>query len=185
MDTPEQMAELERLAEAEGELAAARAEAKRLALTAGAWRLLHAELSGELAAARDALLAPLRERLLPYLQRLFPQAQPVLDTDTLALDRLRRGQAEERFQQLSLGTREQLAVLVRLALAKLLQDKEGQSPCLVLDDALVYADEARLEVMKTILQQAARDQQILILTCRPRDYRGLEARFLRLEDCRG
>ncbi len=175
----------ERLAEAEGELALAKAEAERLAVTAGAWKLLHMELSAELAASRDALLTPLRERLLPYLQRLFPQAQPLLDTETLALDRLRRGQAEERFQQLSLGTREQLAILVRLALAKLLQDKEGQSPCLVLDDALVYADEARLEVMKTILQQAARDQQILILTCRPRDYRGLEGRFLRLEDCHG
>ena len=38
--------------------------------------------------------------------------------------------------------------------------------------------------MKAILQRAARDMQILVLTCRPRDYFGLDARYLRLEDCR-
>ena len=38
--------------------------------------------------------------------------------------------------------------------------------------------------MKAILQRAAQDLQILILTCRPRDYFGLDARHLRLEDCR-
>ena len=124
---------------------------------------------------------------VPSAMAAAPQGEVLRAWGKLGYPRraLRRGPAEERFQQLSLGTREQLAVVVRLALARLLQDKEGQSPCLVLDDALVYADEARLEVMKTILQQAGRDQQILILTCRPRDYRGLEARFLRLEDCRG
>ena len=37
--------------------------------------------------------------------------------------------------------------------------------------------------MKTILQPAAKDLQILILTCRPRDYFGLDACHLRLEDC--
>lgn len=175
----------ERLSEVEGELERTEAERHRLARLAAAWKLLHDELTAAIASARDALLVPVRERIGPYLQRLFPGAEAVLEVDTLALDRLRRGGAEERFEQLSLGTREQLAIIVRLALARLLQEKEGESPCLVLDDALVYADEARLDVMKTILQQAARDLQILILTCRPRDYRGLDARFLRLEDCRG
>jgi hypothetical protein len=173
----------ERLAEVEGELLRVEAEHARLAQLARAWKLLHDELTAAVATARDALLAPVRERIGPYLQRLFPGSEVMLDPETLALDRLRRDGVEERFQQLSLGTREQLAIVVRLALAGLLQEKEGESPCLVLDDALVYADEARLDVMKTILQQASRDLQILILTCRPRDYRGLDARFLRLEDC--
>ncbi|HMR30080.1 MAG TPA: AAA family ATPase [Geminicoccaceae bacterium] len=175
----------ERLDEVEGELARAVAERQRLARVAAAWKLLHDELAAAIASARDALLVPVRERIGPYLQRLFPGAEAIVEAETLALGRLRRDGVDERFEQLSLGTREQLAIVVRLALARLLQEKEGEAPCLVLDDALVYADEARLEVMKTILQQAARDLQILILTCRPRDYRGLEARFLRLEDCRG
>ena len=79
---------------------------------------------------------------------------------------------------------EQVAVLVRLAFASLLAEREGEPPCLILDDALVYADETRFATMKAILQRAARQMQILILTCRPRDYYGLEARYLRLEDCR-
>jgi recombinational DNA repair ATPase RecF len=77
-----------------------------------------------------------------------------------------------------------VAVLVRLAFASLLAEREDEAPCLILDDALVYADETRFAAMKTILQRAARDMQILVLTCRPRDYFGLDARYLRLEDCR-
>ena len=46
------------------------------------------------------------------------------------------------------------------------------------------ADEARFAIMKAILQRAAREAQIVILTCRPRDYFGLDARYLRLDDCR-
>ncbi len=175
----------EGLADVEGELAQAEAERERLLRLARAWKLLHDELAAALGSARDALLVPVRQRIGPYLRRLFPDAEVVLDPETLALERLRRDGVDERFGQLSLGTREQLAIVVRLALAGLLQEKEGHAPCLVLDDALVYADEVRLDMMKTILQQAGRDLQILILTCRPRDYRGLEARFLRLEDCRG
>ena len=38
--------------------------------------------------------------------------------------------------------------------------------------------------MKAILQRAARELQILVLTCRPRDYYGLDACYLRLDDCR-
>ena len=121
------------------------------------------------------------DRLRPGLLRLFPGAEAVLDAESLALTHLRRVGVEERFEQLSVGTREQIAVLVRLALAQLLLEREGEAPCIVLDDALVYADEGRFEIMKTILQQAARDLQIVVLTCRPRDYLGLEARHLRLE----
>ena len=84
---------------------------------------------------------------------------------------------EESLESLSLGTREQIAILVRLGVASLLAEREGEAPCLILDDALVYADETRFETMKTILQRAARDIQILVLTCRPRDYYGLEARY--------
>jgi recombinational DNA repair ATPase RecF len=73
---------------------------------------------------------------------------------------------------------------VRLAFAQLLHEREGKAPCLLLDDALVYADESRFDIMKTLLQRAARELQIIIFTCRPRDYLGLDARRLRLEDCR-
>jgi uncharacterized protein YhaN len=106
----------------------------------------------------------------------------VLDGQSFTLTELRRNGIDEPSQRLSIGTREQLAVLVRLGLAQLLQEREGEAPCLILDDALVYADETRFDTMKAILQRASQDLQILILTCRPRDYRGLDARVIRLED---
>ena len=109
---------------------------------------------------------------------------PALDPQSLAPAGLVRGGMEESLESLSLGTREQIAILVRLGVASLLAEREGEAPCLILDDALVYADEARFEIMKTILQRAARDLQILVLTCRPREYFGLDACYLRLENCR-
>ena len=175
---------VERLDEIEGTLAGARAARRRLELEGQAWRLLADRLGAADQSVREALVAPIGLRLRPLLQRVFPGAEPVLDPDRLSLTHLRRDGAEETFDSLSVGAREQLAVLVRVAYASLLAEREGEAPCLILDDALVYADEGRFETMKAILQRAARDMQILVLTCRPRDYFGLDARYLRLEDCR-
>jgi hypothetical protein len=173
----------ERLAEAETELAAAEAAALRVRVEARAWRMLHEEVLAAEAEVRAALIEPVRQRLAPDLARLFPRAEALLDPEHLALTHLRRDGVDEPFASLSVGTREQIAVLVRLAFARLLLEREGETSCLILDDALVYADEARFETMKTILQRAARDLQIIVLTCRPRDYLGLDARQIRLEDC--
>jgi uncharacterized protein YhaN len=115
---------------------------------------------------------------------VFPGAEPVIDPASLGITHLARDGARETFESLSIGAREQVAVLVRIAFATLLGEQEGRAPCLILDDALVYADETRFATMKAILQRAAREMQILVLTCRPRDYFGLDAHYLRLEDCR-
>ena len=173
----------ERLRHKEEELREAAAALARTRREALAWKLLHDTLDMALRADREALLAPVARRLDPWLRRLFPEAAAVLDAQTLAPAALTRHGRPERFDSLSLGTREQIAVLVRLGVATLLAEREGEAPCLILDDALVYADEGRFETMKAILQRAAQDLQILILTCRPRDYFGLDARHLRLEEC--
>ena len=75
---------------------------------------------------------------------------------------------------LSYGAREQLVVLLRLALGVALSQDERQ--LVVLDDRLVNADDERSARLCEILQQAAEDCQILIATCRPASYEGLEAR---------
>jgi DNA repair exonuclease SbcCD ATPase subunit len=175
---------VERLGEVEGELELKGLRLAQVSQEARAWRLLHDRLVEADQAARDLFLAPVRERLAPLLQEVFPEAEPVLDPATLALTHLRRGEVAEPFASLSVGAREQLAVLVRLAFAKLLLDREGESSCLILDDALVYADERRFEIMKVILERVARELQVIVLTCRPRDYVGLSARHLRLQYCR-
>ncbi|MFO1035571.1 MAG: AAA family ATPase [Geminicoccaceae bacterium] len=175
---------VERLAEIAGDLEAARSINSRLELEGRAWLLLAERLAAADQAVREALVAPISRRLAPLLARVFPGAEPIVDPERLNLTHLRRDGAEEAFDSLSVGAREQIAVLVRLAFAKLLAEQEGEAPCLILDDTLVYADESRFETMKALLQRASREMQIIVLTCRPRDYFGLDARYLRLEDCR-
>ena len=103
----------------------------------------------------------------------------ILNEDTLELDQIVRGGVTEPFAGLSVGAREQIAVITRLALADILREA-GQSSCVVLDDALVNTDEPRLERMHLVLHKAAERQQILILTCRERDFLQLGAPIRRM-----
>lgn len=173
-----------RLDEIERTLAQLRPRRAALAREAEAWKLLRDSLAAAERQGAERLVEPVGRRLLPYLRRLLPEAELSIDAETLVPTRLRRDGIEEPLSELSVGTREQLAVLVRLALAELLLEREGDAPCLVLDDALVFADESRFETMKTILAKAAERLQILILTCRPRDWLGLPGTVIRLESCR-
>jgi len=174
----------DRKAELAGRLELTERRHARLLAEAAAWRLLDVTLTGIDRARQDALVAPLEARVRPYLQQLLGDAALGFEPGKLQLARLQRAGSSEPFRQLSVGTREQLAVLVRLAIGDLLAETTGDSPPLILDDALVYADALRLARMKAILETAARRQQILILTCRKEDYLGLDARYLSLEDCR-
>jgi uncharacterized protein YhaN len=44
---------------------------------------------------------------------------------------------------------------------------------LILDDPLVYSDDARLDLMTEILTDAASRMQVILLTCRDRAFRHL------------
>ncbi|RFA31013.1 hypothetical protein CAI21_03305 [Alkalilimnicola ehrlichii] len=127
-------------------------------------------------------MAPVIQRVEPYLKFLMPDVEPILDSE-LQLCGIRRQGVEEPFEELSIGTREQLAIITRLAFADLLHE-QGQPVVLVLDDALVYADDGRFGNMQLILRKAAQRYQILLLTCRERDYLTLGAPIFRLADCR-
>jgi uncharacterized protein YhaN len=174
----------ERKATLAGELELAERRHAQLREEAEAWRLLDATLTTIDRNRQDALVAPLEARVRPYLRQLMGDAGIGLEPEKLQLDRLERAGTIEPFHQLSVGTREQLAVIVRLAIGDLLAETTGESPPLILDDALVYADALRLGRMKAILETAARHQQIIVLTCRKEDYLGLDARYLTLDDCR-
>jgi energy-coupling factor transporter ATP-binding protein EcfA2 len=123
-------------------------------------------------------LAPITQRVAPFIGRLLPNASIVFGED-LRPTLLTRGGREEATDDLSKGTQEQLAVLTRIAFADLLIEK-GKPASLMLDDALVFADDDRFEVMLEILAEAAQRMQIIILSCRTSAYRGLEAKRLLL-----
>jgi uncharacterized protein YhaN len=82
---------------------------------------------------------------------------------------------------LSRGTQEQLGVLTRLAFADMLLDR-GFPVSLILDDPLVYSDDARLDAMTEILTEAGKRMQVIVLTCRERAFRHLDANRISLLD---
>ena len=76
--------------------------------------------------------------------------------------------------QLSDGTREQVAILARLAFADMLQE-QGLPALIVLDDALAFSDDRRFRRMVAILEKVAKRMQVVILTCREERFADLEA----------
>ena len=154
---------------ADGELTRTETQERRLSHEAAALGLLYDTLTKEEQVARETFLAPVRERIEPYLKRLLPGSELMLDDQSLKITHLRRDGQDEPYERLSIGTREQLAVLARLAFADLL-DEQGKKSPIILDDALVFSDDRRFEEMQRILDRAAERLQIIVLTCHERAY---------------
>lgn len=128
-----------------------------------ALRLVIALVKEESAARRSSYLVPVMARLVPMISQLMPGAGVTLG-DSLSVTGLIRAGAVEAVERLSDGTREQIAVLVRLAFARVLADAGTPAP-LVLDDALVFSDDARLGRMFELIGQASRHAQVIVLSC--------------------
>ena len=73
---------------------------------------------------------------------------------------------------LSGGEQEQLFLIIRLALGQVLAREERQ--LVVFDDVLNATDTGRLARVLALLEECADQLQIIILTCHPQRYRGLE-----------
>ncbi len=172
----------EELAQAESEHATVERELSQVEDQALAVDLLHSTLEATLRSAKEAVAQPVMAKLLPYLRQLMPGAEPSISED-MALTGIQRGSSSTPFADLSIGTREQLAVLIRLAYADLLSEK-GTPVTVILDDALVNSDDERRDRMKAIFYQAAKKYQILVLTCHLREYRDAGGKFIRLAECK-
>ncbi len=166
-----------------GEREIALSDLTRVEADAKAWKLLLETLRQAEREAKETFLGPVRERLRPYLRMLFPETELRLSEDDLEIVSLSRGGIEEPFAALSIGAREQIAVLTRLALADLLREK-GRPVALILDDPLVNSDDERFRRMERALRKAAASLQIVILTCHEARYETLGAKIIRLADCR-
>lgn len=131
------------------------------------------------AEARDHYFAPVMGELRPLLGLLFEDATVTFDEETLLPRTVSRNGLEEPVGVLSGGMREQLAVLTRLAFARLLA-KDGQPAPVILDDALVYSDDDRIERMFDALHRQASNQQIIVFSCRQRAFAQLGGNILRM-----
>lgn len=148
-----------------GQLGTARAIEARFAHLAAALSRLHIELEAARDAARETYFGPVQEELKPLLSILHRDAALSFDSESLLPTGLMRYQTEEILDNLSGGTKEQIAILTRLAFAKLFA-RQGRHMPIVLDDALVYSDDDRIIKMFTALTRVAKDQQIFVFSCR-------------------
>ena len=143
--------------------------------------LLRSTLRNAEQQAKERYLSPVLKRIRPYLQTLFPGAEIRIDETLRITGIMRETGYEEKFDHLSMGTQEQIAVLVRLTFAEMLAS-QGHPATIVLDDALVFSDDQRMGRMFDILNMASNNVQVIILTCREQLFEGLGGKMLSLTE---
>lgn len=161
------------LGEAKAEELEAAEALLRIEREAGAARLLSRVVEDAYNESQRIFLGPVLKEARPYLTKLRPGTEIRMTRD-LKLDKVVRRGAEEDFGELSGGTREQLSVIVRLALARVLA-RDNRSLPLILDDTMGWTDDERFVSMVQILRDASRDLQIILLTCHPSRFERFQA----------
>ncbi len=167
----------EELADTETQLEDARRRLAEMMFEVAVLQHLHKALEEARAAARDRYVEPVKRELGPLLRLLWADSELQFDADDMLPKSLVRNGQEEDFSVLSGGTREQIALMVRLAFARMLA-KAGTPAPVILDDGIVYTDDDRLERMFDALTRQAQDLQILVFSCRQRAFRDLGGRSL-------
>lgn len=173
----------EALQAAQAMLSTARDRHKRIALQVQALQRLDAALKSAHRQMRDVYFEPVNAELRPLLDRVLQGQSLVFDDDSFAPNKLQRDGRQEDIERLSGGTQEQIAILTRLAFA-ILMARNGRPAPLILDDALIFTDDERIEDMFTILNSMINDLQILVLTCRQRAFQSMGGNVLSLSDWR-
>ncbi|HYV45124.1 MAG TPA: AAA family ATPase [Myxococcaceae bacterium] len=157
--------ELQRIDEA---LVGARAREKELEVDADAWRLLFETLRAveneEGAHLGRALAGPVTTKFGELTAGRYGDVRLDAALRTEEVRVTGTEQAEDALAALSVGTRDQLATLVRLTIASQLRS------AIILDDHLVHADPFRLAWFRDVLTKTAVNTQVIVLTCRPQDY---------------
>lgn len=121
------------------------------------------------------------ESIYPMLQTIINQvaanlygngAKIILNKDGFPQSLVRTGRSEINFEWESYGTREQLNLLYRLALIRIISDEKNTRLCFALDDPLVNSDKLRREKILNHLNGliSKGEHQVLVFTCHAEDY---------------
>ena len=138
---------------------------RELELDYGAWRMLRETLGdAEKAGAAhlgNALVEPISSRMGALTGGRYGDISigPHLDATGIEL-----AGGERTFDALSVGTQEQVALLLRIAIA------EALGTFVILDDQLTQSDPGRMTWMRDLLSETAERVQVVVLTCHPTDY---------------
>jgi DNA repair exonuclease SbcCD ATPase subunit len=160
----------ERLKEAKEAFECAVRQEKEIEVDYDAWKLLLETLKEADATQASNLGQALAPAIAMGFQELtrrrYDGMQLTAELDTSGI--LVAG-AVRPLEHISVGTREQLSTLYRLALAEYLRST------IVLDDQLVQSDGHRMEWFRALLVEKAQRFQIVVFTCRPGDYLAKDA----------
>lgn len=140
----------------------------RVQARADALRLLLETLRARRAEAQASYVRPFREALEELGAVVHGEDFAVEVAPDLSVVARSVGGVPVPVEALSTGAREQLAVLSRLAVARVVGGREGMP--VVLDDALGWSDPARLLKMARALERAGVEAQVLVMTCSPGRY---------------
>jgi|GEM_PF-607321 len=155
----------EQIQELERAIFDAKEEAKRVEIDAQAWQLLLTTLKESEAVGSKHLGKLLGDRVEPRFRDLTLGAYGALELGTdLVGQNIGAAGGGRRLDSISVGTREQLATILRLTVA------EALGSLIILDDQLVQSDRGRLEWFNRALKDAASKIQVIVITCRPEDY---------------
>jgi hypothetical protein len=136
---------------------------------AAAARRLYDTMTEARAHAQEAYVAPLQDRIESFAQVVFGRDVHIeLGSNLQIVSRILDGQRVD-FRSLSMGAREQLSLLARLACACMVSEAGGVP--LLIDDALGNTDPGRLRNMGAVLALAGKSCQVIVLTCVPDRYR--------------
>ena len=167
----------EQLAQANEAVQAIERREGELEVEYGAWKLLLETLRE--AEAEDAvhlgkaLVEPVSQRVSELTGGAYGE---VSIAPTLSTQNIEAGGSKRELSRLSVGTREQLATVLRLTIA----EKLGST--VVLDDQLVQSDASRMRWLYAFMRECAREFQILVLTCHPEQYAPAAGRTVRSID---
>ena len=142
---------------------------ERTEARAEAAMLLHDAFEARRAEARHRYAVPFKERIERFGRIVFGKTFEVELDDDLRIVRRTLDGITLDLGQLSVGAREQIGVLARLACAAIVSPDGGGAP-VVLDDALGWSDPERLARMGAAIAAAGRQCQVIVLTCTPGRY---------------
>lgn len=155
----------EKLAAAEETMESAQKKQARLARQATAINLLRTTVLKHKEESQRKYVAPFKEQIERLGRLVFGQGLSVEVSEDLEIVSRTLNERTVPFESLSGGTKEQLALIGRLAVATLV-DSDAGAP-VVLDDAFGFADAQRLNALNVILSTVGQSAQVILLTCQP------------------
>ncbi|MCF8570612.1 AAA family ATPase [Gordonia sp. HY002] len=163
---------LDELSDAVAENEAAQAALVRVSERAEGARVLHETLQRKRSDSRARYIDPFARRLEELAAPVFGDGVRFSVGDDFRIASRTLDGVTVDVTALSGGAREQLGLLARLACASLVDEADGVP--VILDDALGYTDPKRLASMSTVIGSAGPSSQIIVLTCTPDRYRGVD-----------